>query len=278
MRIVAAVLLLMATPIVAAEPIVLLDVPYAEPKNERHLLDIYAPKDAKNAPIVVWIHGGGWKAGSKASEKKKSQLLVEKGYVFVAMNYRFVPDVTVQEMAGDIAKAIHYVHHHADEFGGDRNSIIVMGHSAGAQLAALVCTDERYLKAEGLSLAILKGCVTIDSSFFDIPKRIIDGGETSIELIHEVFTRDEATQRDLSATTYIAAEKSIPPFLILHVAERSDTKAQGQWLAEKLTAAKVSATVVAAAGKTLSSINAELGLVDDSTTKAWFQFLEDLSP
>ena len=123
--------LLLATPLFAAEPKVHRDLPYAEPKNERQTLDVYAPAEGKDHPLVVWIHGGGWRRGDKASVQKKPQAFVDKGFVFVSTNYRFVPNVTVKEMTGDIAKAIRWVHDHAKDYGGDPKSIFVMGHSAG---------------------------------------------------------------------------------------------------------------------------------------------------
>src|SRR5262249_5003934 len=155
-------------PLLAAEPKIHRDLPYAEPKNERQLLDVYAPSEGTNHSIVFWIHGGGWKAGNKSGVQKKPQQFVAKGYVLFSTNYRFVPAVTVKEMTSDIAKAIRWVHDHAREYGGNPDSIFVMGHSAGAHLAALVCTDDRYLKAEGLSLSIIKGCVPVDTAVYDV--------------------------------------------------------------------------------------------------------------
>ena len=124
-------LLLLASPLLAAEPNIHTDVAYADTKNERHKLDVYAPTEGKNLPVVVWIHGGGWKAGDKKGVQKKPQAFADKGFVFVSVNYRFVPKATVKEMTGDVAKAIRWAHDHAKEYGGDPNSIFVMGHSAG---------------------------------------------------------------------------------------------------------------------------------------------------
>ena len=136
---------------------------------------------------------------------------------------------TVKEMAGDVAKAIRWTHDHAREYGGDPNTIFVMGHSAGAQLAALVCTDDRYLKAEGLSLSIIKGCVPVDVAAYDMPKQIEETAETRADRprCKNVFG-DAESQKDLSPVTHVAKGKNIPPFLILHVADRPDTKAQSQ--------------------------------------------------
>jgi arylformamidase len=261
-------------PVLAADPQVHRDLAYAEPKNERQTLDLYAPTESKDHPVVVWIHGGGWKRGDKAGVQKKPQAFADKGFVFVSINYRFLPNVTVQEMTGDVAKAIHWIHDHAREYGGDPNRIFVMGHSAGAHLAALVCTDDRYLKAEGLSLSILKGCVPVDVSAYDIPKRLKDGGAVPPATLKELFGDSEESQRDLSPAAHVAKGKNIPSFLILHCADRPDTKAQSQWFASKLQEAGVSATVVAAEGKTHGTINSELGLPDDKPTQALWDFLD----
>ena len=266
--------LLLAPALFAVEPKVHRGIAYAEPKNERQTLDVYAVPKGKGQPIVLWVHGGGWRKGDRSNVQKKPQAFVDKGFVFVAPNYRLAPQATVQEMAADIAKAIHWVHDHARDYGGDPNSIFVMGHSAGAHLAALVCTDDRYLKAEGLSLAILKGCVPVDVSVYDIPKRLQDSGSAPPAAFKEVFGKKEENHRDLSPVAHVAKGKHIPPFLILHVADRADTKAQSEWFADKLKAAGVPARVYAAEGKTHGTINADLGLPDDKPTKALFEFLD----
>lgn len=146
----------------------------------------------------------------------------EKGFVFVAINYRFLPVVTIKEMTGDVAKAIHWVHDHAKEYGGDPNTIFVMGHSSGAHLAALVCTDGSYLKAEGLPLSIIKGCVPIDVSVYDIPKRLKDGGAVPPATLKELFGDTEEAQREVSPAAHVAKDKNIPAFMILHCADRAD--------------------------------------------------------
>lgn len=272
------IVLLLAGSAQAVEPKVQRDIAYAGAEGDRRKLDIFSPPDGKLRPIVFWIHGGGWRRGDKSHVQKKPQAFVDQGCVFVAANYRFVPQVTVKEMTADIAKALRWVHDHAPEFGGDPKSIYVMGHSAGAHLAALVCTDDRYLKAEGLSLAILRGCVPVDVSVYDIPKRLTDGGSVTPATITETFGANEELQRELSPAAHVAKDKQIPPFLILHVASRPETRSQSQWLADKLQAAGVAAQVVAAVGKDHGSINAELGLPDDKPTQAVMEFLQRTRP
>jgi acetyl esterase/lipase len=265
--------LILASTALAADPQVRRDVAYAEPKNERQMLDVYAPAEGKSHPIIVWIHGGGWRAGNKTGLQKKPQAFVDKGFVFVSTNYRFVPNVTVKEMTGDIAKAIRWTRDHAADFGGDPNTIFVMGHSAGAHLAALVCTDDAYLKAEGLSLEIIRGCVPVDVSVYDISKRLKDGGSVGPATFKAVFGETEELQREFSPAAHVEKDRHIPPFLILHVADRAETRAQSNWFAEKLREAGVSASVVAAEGKTHGTINSDLGVADDKPTKAVFEFL-----
>jgi acetyl esterase/lipase len=260
-------------PVIADEPRVQKGLAYAEPKNERQMLDVYAPAKGKDLPVVLWIHGGGWRAGDKANIQKKPQAFVDKGFIFVATNHRFFPNVTVKEMTGDIAKAIRWIHDHARDYGGDPKSIFVMGHSSGAHLAALVCTDDRYLKAEGLPLAIIKGCVPVDVSFYDIPKRIKESRAVIPKAAREVFGNAEDSWRDLSPVTHVAKGKNIPPFLILHVAARPETKDQSHWLADKLKDVGVTAQVVAAEGTTHATINSNLGLPDDRPTQEIWKFM-----
>ena len=250
--------------------------------QDRQVLDVYAPPGAKNRPVVFWIHGGGWQAGDKSDVQRKPQVFMEKGYVFVSTNYRLLPGVDMATIVRDVAKSIHWVHDHVAEYGGDPNRLLVMGHSAGAQLAALVCTDDRYLKAEGLSLSIIKGCVPVDGDTFDVPA-IIETAETR-RRVHgqpqakfghrEKFGDETAKHRDYSAVTHAAGGKGIPPFLILYVAEHPDNTAQAQRFAAALKGACVAATAFGARETWHSKINADLGLPEDPATKALFAFVE----
>jgi acetyl esterase/lipase len=156
-----------------------------------------------------------------------------------------------------------------------------MGHSAGAQLAALICIDDRYLKAEGLSLEMIKGCVPVDGDTFDVPA-IVETYETRRRVHHlplakfsyrEKFGNDAAKHREFSAVTHVARDKGIPPFLILHVAEQPDVNSQAQRLGNVLKDAGVAATVFGAKETTHGKINADLGLSDDPATKALVEFV-----
>lgn len=259
------------------------DIPYATPAQERQVLDVYSPSHAKNLPVVFWIHGGGWQTGDKSSVQIKPQAFMDKGFVFVSTNYRLLPNVDMETIVRDIARSIHWVHEHIAEYGGDPERLFVMGHSAGAQLAALICTDDRYLKAEGLSLAIIKGCVPVDGDTYDVPA-IIETAETR-RRVHgqpqakyghrEKFGNDPAKHRDLSAVTHVASNKGIPPFLIMHVGDHPDTSAQAQRLASVLKSAGIPVRVYAARESNHNKINADIGRPDDPGTKAVFEFVAE---
>jgi arylformamidase len=267
-----AVALVAYTLALAAEPKVKRDVPYAEPKSERQTLDLFAPAEGKGHPIVFWIHGGGWQAGDKSDVDHKPQAFVDKGFLFVSTNYRLLPDVTIDQMAADVAQAIRWTYDHAEEHGGDRETFFIMGHSAGAQLAALVCTDESYLKREGLSLEIVKGCVPVDGDTYDVPLQI-DTVEERIAAIYRRKFGDEESQQKLSPVTHAKRDRNIPPFLILHVDGHKEVTIQSQRLAKALQEAGIDATAFAAKDKTHATINSELGLPDDAPSAALWEFL-----
>ncbi len=267
--------LLVATTSYAADPQVHRDIPYVEPNHERQVLDVYAPAEGKNHPIIFWIHGGGWQAGDKNDVQVKPQAFVDKGFVFVSTEYRLLPEVTIEQMAGDVAKALRWVHDHAQTYGGDPDTFVVMGHSAGAQLAALICTDHRYLKAEGLSPTILKGCVPVDGDTYDVPLQIATVEQRRADIYRQKFG-DEEHQKDLSPISHVARDKNIPPVLILHVADHPETRLQSQRLVQALREAGISAKAFPAEGKTHGTINADLGKPGDEPTKAVFEFLDDV--
>src|SRR5712671_766739 len=153
------------------------NIPYAGVEDEKRMLDVYAPAGAKDLPVVFWIHGGGWQTGDKSDVKTKPQAFMDKGFVFVSTNYRLLPAVDMGTLTRDVAKSFRWVEDHIAEFGGDPKRVLVGGHSAGAQLAALICTDEGYLKAEGIGFDVLKGCVPVDGDTYDVPA-IIETEET----------------------------------------------------------------------------------------------------
>ena len=258
------------------------DIKYAT-AHERQVLDVYAPDDAKNLPVVFWIHGGGWQAGDKTMVALKPKAFMDAGYVFVSISHRLLPTVDMGAITHDVASALGWVHKNIATYGGDPNRLLVMGHSSGGQLAALMCTDDRYAKAEGYSLTMIKGCVPVDADTFDIPA-IIEMAETRARAHHlampvyghrQKFGNDPAKHRDFSTVTHVAKNKGIPPFLILHIGGNPDTTAQAKRLAGVLEAAGISARIVVGREATHASINDNIGSPNDAVSKEVFAFAAD---
>lgn len=263
------------------------DVPYAEPALERQVLDVYTPDDAKGKmlPVLFWIHGGGWQQGDKSQVGVKPQFFVDRGCIFVSTNYRLYPHVDMATLIGDVAKALGWVHKHIGEYGGDANRIIVGGHSAGAQLAAIVCTDDRYLQAEGTSLTALKGCIPVDGDTYYLPGIItvaeirahLHGLPQPNEFGHRAkFGNDAKKHLDFSAVTHVAPGKHIPPFLIMYVAGHPDTTAQAKRLEASLVAAEIPTTMFGGRETTHGKLNNDIGLPDAPETAAVAKFLDEV--
>jgi acetyl esterase/lipase len=251
--------------------------------HERQVLDVYAPAGAKSLPVVFWIHGGGWQTGDKSMVALKPKAFTDAGLVFVSINHRLLPTVDMGALIRDVASALGWVHKNIATHGGDPARLLVMGHSSGGQLAALMCTDDRYAKAEGFSLTAIKGCVPVDADTFDIPA-IIEMAETRARVHHlplptyghrQKFGNDPAKHRDFSAVTHVARNKGIPPFLILHIGGNPDTGAQARRLADVLQVAGISAKVVNGREATHATLNDNIGAPDDPVTKELFAFVAE---
>lgn len=252
------------------------DVAYSDvsPKTR---LNVDAPAEGEDHPIVVWIHGGAWSFGDKDFVQAQPRAFPKRGYVWAGVGYRFVPEVSYKEQAGDVARAVRWARDHAREFGGDPRRIFLMGHSAGAHLAALVGTDERYLKDAGMKLDEISGVVLLDGAGYDVARQIRDSALPVLRAMYlNVFGDDPQIQQDASPIAHVEEGKGIPPFLLLHVG-RADSRAQSNALAARLRKAGVEATVGAFPSKTHATINREMGLPGDKPTEAVFKFLDRLS-
>ena len=188
----------------------------------------------KDAPLVIFVHGGGWKRGDKrnATGNAKISHWLAQGYAVASLNYRLVPANTVEQQAQDVADAIAWMRSRAKQMGFNPDKIVLAGHSAGAHLVALVGTDEHYLKKAGLSLEELRGIIPIDGAAYDVPAQRKDGPPVMQKTYAQAFGDDPARQRALSPTLQAAAPNA-PAFLIIHV-QREDGIRQAKALASAL--------------------------------------------
>jgi len=257
------------------------DIRYLDDGHARHVLDIYAPEGAKNLPVVFWIHGGGWQQGDKSDVEMKPKWFMNKGFVFVSTNYRLLPEVDMGTLIRDCAKSFAWVQKNIAEYGGDPRRVLVGGHSAGAQLAAILCTDDRYLKEADADFSAIIGSVPVDGDTYDIPA-MIETAETRLR-VHGMpmpkyghrlkFGGEPEKHKDFSAVTHVAKGKNIPPFLILHVSNHPDTSIQARRFGAVLTAADVPTTVFGAKDTDHSKLNDNLGKPGDPATAALSDFV-----
>jgi len=223
-------------------------------------LDYWKPP-ALGSPLVIYVHGGGWKRGDKGmAAGEKGAHFSQQGYAFASVNYRLVPACTVEEQAQDVANAIAYLIRNAQKLGFDGKRVALMGHSAGAHLVALVGTDLSYLKAAEIGGKALRGVIPLDGAAYDVPRQIAEGGNFMHDTYLQAFGNDPERQKKLSPTAQTAAPNA-PAFLILHV-QRVDGTAQSIALGEALRKAGTPAEVKGFAGQGLrghAEINRRLG-------------------
>ncbi|OYX36330.1 MAG: esterase [Caulobacterales bacterium 32-69-10] len=124
------------------------DLAYGE--GPRHRLDVYAPRKAAGAPVVVFFYGGSWDSGSRGDYAFVGKALAGKGYLAVVPDYRLYPEVRYPEFIRDSARAVAWARAHAAEYGGDPARLVLMGHSAGAYNAAMLALDRRWLGEVGM--------------------------------------------------------------------------------------------------------------------------------
>lgn len=139
--------------------------------HPRQRLDVHVPKTpaARRAPVVVFFYGGRWQSGSRAGYRFMAEALTSLGVVTVISDYRLHPDVRFPAFVEDGARAVRWTRAHIAEYGGDPESVFVMGHSAGAHIAALLALDSRYLEAVGGSPERLAGWIGLAGPYDFLP-------------------------------------------------------------------------------------------------------------
>lgn len=199
------------------------DIAYGD--NPRQRLDVYRPAGAHGAPVVVMVHGGAWMRGSKRVwrvVKNKVEHWVAKGYVFVSVDYRMLPEADPVAQADDVARALAYVESHAAGWGGDRARVVLMGHSAGAHLVALLAADPAIAARAGATPWL--ATVALDSGAMDVVKIM---GRRHLGLYDRVFRQDPGYWREASPTLRIRG-KPATPVLAVCSSRRRDSCPQAQ--------------------------------------------------
>jgi acetyl esterase/lipase len=182
------------------------DVTYFEgPASEaqRHRLDLYLPAARNRFPLLLFIHGGAWKSGSKDLYGYLGRTFAGRGIGVAVANYRLSPAVKHPEHIRDVARAFAWVAHHAADLGTDPARLFLVGHSAGAHLAALLALDPRYLQEQGVSPERICGVVGISGPYALAPG-----------WFNDVFGDDPQRRADAFPLSHV--RDHAPPFLLLY--------------------------------------------------------------
>jgi acetyl esterase/lipase len=189
-----------------------LDVPYFDGPGAdpvKHKLDLYLPKDQRDFPVILFVHGGAWRHGDKSGFLGFYGLLASSwarhGLGVVVPNYRLSPSVNHPEHIKDVARAFAWTHANIGKYGGRADEIFVSGHSAGGHLISLLATDESYLKAQGLSLKAIRGAIPLCGVF-----RI----DAAVRMYDSMFGGDPIVRGQASPICHACSEA--PPFLIIY--------------------------------------------------------------
>jgi len=185
-----------------------LDLPYTASLCNRQTLDIFLPNGIafnaqQPAPVVIFIHGGYWRANSKDSRRFPALAMAERGIAWIPLNYRLAPDYTIPDIVDDVRRAVSWVYKNAKQFGCNPERLFVCGNSAGGHLAATLLMDG-WQQSFQLPGNVLKGGCAL-SGLFEL-EPLLDGGPN--EWLH--MDRDTAHRyspaRDISADS--------PPLII----------------------------------------------------------------
>jgi len=179
-------------------------------------LDVYTPKQAKDAPVVVFFYGGTWVRGERAWYRFVGTALAAHGVVAVIPDYRKYPQVTLNGFMQDAAGAVAWTHAHAAELGGSANDVFVMGHSAGGQIAALLATDPAWLAVHGLEPSDLAGLIGLAGCYDFVPVPQDD------PIMRGVFGATPEEQRRGQPLSHVRGAE--PPMLLLQGADDGEVE------------------------------------------------------
>jgi acetyl esterase/lipase len=240
--------------------------------DDKQKLDVYSPRDAKGAPVVLFIHGGEWTKGDKADVSFKPKYFNENGVVFVSVNYRLTPAVVHPAHVSDIASAIRWVRDHAGEIGAAPDKLVLLGHSAGCHLATLTALDPRHLDKVKLTPRDLRGVVAWSGGMYDLVDRAKGEGNYP-KYIRQAFGDTEAAWRDASPMAHVG-DAPLPAFLFVSIEKGNASHQAAERMVELIRAKKGEADSQLLTGRTHFMANHLIGAPDDASGKVLLDFVQ----
>ncbi|KAF5013127.1 hypothetical protein FDECE_847 [Fusarium decemcellulare] len=195
------------------------------------------------APLVLFVHGGSWKAGTYLDSigSAKVNHLTGQGYAFATVNYTLIPTVTVEEQVQEVADSLPYLIDNAGGLNVDPGRVVLMGHSSGAHIVTLLGTDSSYLERAGVSIDCVHAVISLDGSNYNAMAEILDSpGPVADSAIFGLGTDPERLRA--MSPTYHANALNARAFLLLQVQRQGDVR-QAIEFAAVLDAAGTDATL-----------------------------------
>lgn len=223
-------------------------------------MDVYRPANAKDAPVLFMVHGGGWRRGDKAAKgvvNNKVAHWLPQGYLFISIDYRMLPKANPVEQGDEVAKALAFAQEHAKSWGGDPSRFILMGHSAGAHLVSLISADASIAARQGAKPWL--GTICLDSAAYNV---VTIMERPHLRLYDEAFGKDRQFWRQ--ASPILRLESKTVPMLLVCSTQRLTSQAQAEAFAAKLKELGGEASVLPV-DLPHGGINSQLGLDNDYT-------------
>ncbi len=248
------------------------DVPYSSKPHAHKQLDIYTPENSnQKLPVLIHIHGGGWRRGDKKLQRKHGEFYSNRNIIFVNINYRLTPEVKHPTHAEDCAEAVAWVFKNLEKIGGNRDRVFISGHSAGAHLAALLGTDASYLNKYNIHPSQLAGIIPVDTASFDL---LSNRNERFVKnLVDNAFGTDEATLKSASPMYHINTNQDYPDFLIFASGKRDSAINQSKELSRRLSETGNNAKVMVIDGYNHRDMNLGMREEDGMISNAILNFI-----
>ena len=190
-------------------------------------LDVYPVEGARNAPVMVYVHGGAWVTGDKSRAHIKDEFFIARGYIFITDNFTLVRRGTVEQQMVEVDAAIGYITDNAARFGGNSSNISLMGHTAGAHLVLMAALNPGPRAEALLARGALKAVISNDTIAFDITQIAEAAGGRLPRLYRKPFGEAPARWAALSPASYVASAQNLPRFLLNHSGQ-GDASARAQ--------------------------------------------------
>lgn len=246
------------------------DVPYGTDPAQR--MDVYVPTSpttgtnslvasAVRAPVIFMVHGGGWRHGDKAMGRvvqEKVNRWVPKGFILISINYRMLPDAPVAVQERDVQAALMAAQQRAGTWGGDPSRFILMGHSAGAHLVALLNARAPQALRDGAWPWL--GAVSLDSAMMNVPARM---RAPHLPLYDDAFGTDPAYW--VAMSPFHQWTVGAPPMQMVCSAQRADDPCQQSDAMARHVRNQGGRAEVLPQDLDHGEINAQLGLESDYT-------------